>query len=57
MTSICRDCAIAKGAKDIKGHVCTMWVGKCSICHEKKACVDESDYLMPGKKPTLAEWD
>jgi len=47
MTAICHDCAIAKGAREIKGHVCTMSMGLCTYCKEEKVISGTNDYQWP----------
>ena len=44
MANVCFDCAKERGARFPEGHVCTVWVGECSLCGEKATCVDTRDF-------------
>ena len=50
--SICKDCAVANGAKPVDGHMATWWSAHCDVCREYRGLCDVSDWNWPeGKKP------
>lgn len=42
---ICRDCALAEGAKGIEGHLSSYWDGTCKVCKVIKSVNATTDWL------------
>lgn len=43
----CHDCAVKRGGKWPKGHICTMSTGDCDFCKKEKTLASTSDYDWP----------
>lgn len=57
-TSICRQCAEARGAKPIPGHCGTIWIGNCPYCKRKDVqMAGTNDMLWPDTGKPRGEWD
>lgn len=54
---ICSDCAEAKNGKWPEGHLATWHEGDCDICGEKKGLASVRDWIFPGDKKNVFNWD
>ena len=55
-TSICLDCAKAKGGRAPEDGVATFWTAFCIVCGKAMSCTHVRDFRWPGGvRPTRTE--